>query len=373
MNMAKHKELLVKFHNLQGTDNSYTFYYDETNNIRRLYFTDNGLNTSNTDNFVLAGVLHKGNFEEIDYNEIFENLNLQKSVKELKLKHIAKGNFLAVLSSKKVNILLDWLIKKNFFIHYFNLNLIYWCITDIIDSIVGELRHPYYVMAHMHLKSDLYEVASVDQKSFLAGLQKFNYPDIPKVKVQFFCEWLHDYICMNSSNLPGFRGAILKSLVNQALDLENLPLITGDHRNDLISDFMAFYFRNLILFDKSKHFFDEELQVQPLLDEFITQEGGCGDCSYQFLRSDLSKGIQISDVISGFLGKYFTYLKDVSDDQIKIDRVSLTDSQLGTLDALVQLINTSDTESRGFFNSVFSEGEQRRNNFFLHGSELDTD
>ena len=74
-----------------------------------------------------------------------------------------------------------------------------------------------------------------------------------------------------------------------------------------------------------------------------------------------------SDVIAGFLGKYFSYLKDVNDEQLAIDKSALTSKQFKTLSALKHIIDISDDVSRGFFNEVSSEGERRRNNRFLHG------
>lgn len=38
-----------------GVDEAFTIYYDETNNIRKLYLTDDGFNTERQDHFVLGG------------------------------------------------------------------------------------------------------------------------------------------------------------------------------------------------------------------------------------------------------------------------------------------------------------------------------
>ena len=38
-------------------DSSFTFFYDETNNPRKVYVQENDLNTSFTSNFVLGGVV----------------------------------------------------------------------------------------------------------------------------------------------------------------------------------------------------------------------------------------------------------------------------------------------------------------------------
>ncbi|EHF3472149.1 hypothetical protein J1C15_003145, partial [Proteus mirabilis] len=91
MDVNKLREMLIEHNGLQNTDEVYTFYYDETNNIRKLYLKDSGFNVNKADNFILAGILHKGRNTSCDYSTLFQMLNLQKSTHELKLKHVAKG------------------------------------------------------------------------------------------------------------------------------------------------------------------------------------------------------------------------------------------------------------------------------------------
>ena len=71
-------------------------------------------------------------------------------------------------------------------------------------------------------------------------------------------------------------------------------------------------------------------------------------------------------MIAGFLGKYFTFIKDSNVNNLKSSKVNLTTAQLETLHSLKALIDISDDHSRGFFNTISSEDEQRKNNWFLH-------
>ncbi|EEW2001181.1 DUF3800 domain-containing protein [Escherichia albertii] len=367
MDVNELRELLIKYNGLQNTDEVYTFYYDETNNIRKLYLKDSGFNVVKADNFILAGILHKGLSTDSDYSTLFQKLNLQKSVNELKLRYIAKGSFLDMLESDKLLIILNWLIENNFYIHYFNLNITYWSIIDIVDSIIGELHNPFYIMNHMSLKSDFYELANSNPDVFLNALHKFNYPDIPEEKVYEFCLWLIDFTCMHSCMLPDFRAHALENLVKESLKIEELPFISGFHGRKLIDSFMVFYLRNLYLFKNSVHIFDEEKSIQDEVKNFPLTENGIPIQNHEFVKSHNSEAIQLSDVIAGFLGKYFSYLKDVNDEQLAIDKSALTSKQFKTLSALKHIIDVSDDVSRGFFNEVSSEGERRRNNRFLHG------
>ncbi|MGY5358968.1 DUF3800 domain-containing protein [Cronobacter dublinensis] len=367
MDVNELREILIQHNGLQNTDEVYTFYYDETNNIRKLYLKGSGFNVKKADNFILAGILHKGLSTDSDYSTLFQMLNLQKNIHELKLKHIAKGDFLDMLKSDKLLTILKWLIENKFYIHYFNLNITYWSVIDIIESIIGELHHPFYIINHMSLKSDFYEIANSNSDAFLNALHEFNYPDIPEEKNHEFCLWLIDFTCMHSCILSDFRANVLENLVKESLKIEELPFISGFHGRELIDNFMVFYLRNLYLFKNSIHIFDEEKSIQDEVKNFPLTENGIPIQNHEFVKSHNSEAVQLSDVIAGFLGKYFSYLKDVNDEQLVLDKAGLTSKQYETFSALKHIIDVSNDVSSGFFNVVSSEGEQRRNNRFLHG------
>lgn len=222
----------------------------------------------------------------------------------------------------------------------------------------------------MSLKSDFYELANSNSDVFLNALHEFNYPDVPEEKAHVFCLWLIDFTCMHSCILPDFRANVLENLVKESLKIEDLPFISGFNGRELISSFMVFYLRNLYLFKNSKHIFDEEKSIQEDVNGFPLFENDVPIQNHAFVKSHDCKAVQISDVIAGFLGKYFSYIKDVNDEQLAIDKSGLTSQQNTTLSVLKELIDISDDVSRGFFNSVSSEGEQRRNNWFLHDVKI---
>ena len=367
MDFNEIRDMVVQSNDLENIDDVYTFYYDETNNIRKLYLKDSGINVENSNNFVLAGIVHKGQKSSADFSILLKNLNLQKNIKEVKIKHIAKGNFLDMLQSDKLYRILEWLKINEFYLHYFNLNIIYWSVIDIIDSIISELHHPFYMMQHMSLKSDFYEIANCNSDTFLKKLNEFNYPDVPRDKTENFCRWIIELVGTNEACLSEFRAKILHGLVKESLKVEELPFISGFHGQELISDFMVFYLRNLYLFKNSLHIFDEEKSIQDDMMDFSLTENGSPIYNHKFVKSHEHIEIQISDVITGFLGKYFTYLKDTSHEQLAFDKSSLTIQQKKTLEALKELIDVSDDVTRGFFNTVTSENEQQKNNWFLHG------
>jgi hypothetical protein len=218
----------------------------------------------------------------------------------------------------------------------------------------------------MQIKSDFYELAMADLESFLHGLHDFNYPDVPKNKGREFCFWLITFTERNKSLLPAFNAKILSELIQNALVIDELPFVSGFHGRELISSFSIFYWRNVYLFINSRHVFDDEPSVETSLQGLNFTFRGKELSNYEFVRSHDLKAIQISDVLAGFLGKYFSYLKASSDQAVIADRQVMSTRQNETLSALKTLFDRSDDQSRGFFNVVTSQGEQRRNNIFLH-------
>ena len=56
----------IAMHGLRNVDEEYSFYYDETNNIRKLHIRDGNLNVVDLKDFVLGGVAHKGKIINFD-------------------------------------------------------------------------------------------------------------------------------------------------------------------------------------------------------------------------------------------------------------------------------------------------------------------
>lgn len=83
-------------------DAQYTFYYDETNNIKKLHLNKGNFNVAFSSNFVLGGLAYMG--AKPDVSDIFEGLNLQANTNEVKLKHLAFGDFMDCLTSRKLTL-----------------------------------------------------------------------------------------------------------------------------------------------------------------------------------------------------------------------------------------------------------------------------
>ena len=350
------------------TESNFTFYYDESNNIRKLSLTENGMNVGRTGNFVLAGILNIKKDKDTNFDEVIDKLNLQKTTNELKLKHIGKGHFLDLLNSKKLSILLNWLADNDLFIHYFNLNVFFWSIVDIVDSIMENLPFDqglFFKPNHMVVKSDFYKVIKSHELEFLTELKKFNYPNIKKNKIHEFSEFLINFISESSDVLNDERKYLLNKFFEQAINKDELFFIMHNDDDILIDSFFNFYIQRVYLFTNSLHIFDTETTVEKKIEKWIFMDSGETISNYEFKDSKSDRAIQISDVLAGLLGKYFSFIEKTDFDELKSIKSSLKTQQTSNLNLLCQLIEKSNSFCEGFFINIVCEDEYLKHNFFM--------
>ncbi len=357
---------------LDCVDDIFTFYYDESNNIRKLHLTSTGLNIEKTCNFVLAGIIHKGECHSSNFESLKKSLNLQKSAKEIKLKHIGKGAFEDILKSNKLGTLLQWLLDNDFYIHYFNLNVLYWSIVDIVDSVIMHLdffSKQFFIQNHMLVKSDLYKVIVSNEEYFLGKLREFEYPNIKSDKVAGFASFLIGFIRSHSDVLADDRKYLLNKFMEGARGAPELFFIMNEKDHILISDFFIYYLRNTYLFKNSKHIFDSEKKIEAIFDTYDLVDDGKILKNYSFVDSKDVIEVQVSDVLAGFLAKYATFITNSGNDEIKRVKANLNKDQIHNLSLLEALIDKSDDLSQGFFYRTVSEDECLKSNYFLHNMD----
>lgn len=177
---------------LDGVFNHYTMYYDESNNCLKFKFkdADGDLNVDYTEDYVLAGVAFEGTEPPMDIDAVFSKLQLQKSITDVKLKHLigkvpeGAHKFLHALDSAKVeSVLTDILTADNLYIHWSAIKLLYYSLVDIVDSV---LSVPFY---HNEIKNVLFKYAKRDEEYILPLLAQYKYPNIDpsKIKNLLFC------------------------------------------------------------------------------------------------------------------------------------------------------------------------------------------
>lgn len=367
--MDKITEDLCKMHNLTNTDEIYTFYYDETNNIRKLILKEDGLNIPQENNFVLAGIVHKGERHSANIEELFDRIRPHTNITEMKCKYIKEKNFPETLNSEKLSIILKWILNHNFFIHFCNLNILYWSIVDIIDSITykaEETSKSHYIASIWEIKQDFYNLVCLDKKNFLKTLFEFQYPNIKGDAVHAFTCWLHAFFTSHKSNLDLSPYSYLEHLLKESTQMEQLPFIMEENDNILIENFMAFYQHSTFIFKNSIHIFDNEYQIQELIAKHskLVLPDECGN--HIFVDSKQHLEIQLSDIITGFLGQYFTFIKDNSVDDLLSQKSQFSSRQKENLSLLADIIKHTDKHQSGFLFAIIPTMDHQKHLSFLY-------
>lgn len=344
-------------------DSSFTFYYDETNNIKKFYVRENDFNYTFTANFILGGLTHEGNAPDVQ--PLIDSFKLQKTATEVKFKHIAKGTFLDCLKSDKLTLFLDFILNSNLFVHYSSLNILYWAIVDIVDSAVAKSEAATNAGPHFInlLKNDLYKLSRLEIDSVIDLFYEFEYPNIKKEKVIPFIEALttifEPYLETQEFH---FGLESLRQILKEAKKKGSLPFVMDEEDYILLKDLSQFYLRPIYLFKNSTHIFDNEDSISETLQEFRILDGEQEISNYSFVDSKTNQLIQLSDVFVGIMGKLSNYLNTHAREEIDADFNSLSETQKRNIDLLIDLIDKSHNKNVAFLHSTDSYEEMSKMN-----------
>jgi len=369
-------------------DKEYTFYYEETNNFRKVYLAGDKDRRTNIDNinsnFVLGGiVLDVNNNDSYSLKELKEKFSLQKTVKEIKFKHICgKGvDFLEALKATKLTSFLQWLVDIGVWIHYSTTNLLYWSLVDIIDSFIdfekwNEQLKRYYLYFHrsvlnphisfeeyvyqtyLLLKDELYRATLVRLKDILELLVRYKYPNIDGKKVDEFMEDLISTLDIQEKSKHKYPH--LSLFFKLFSTKEDAPFITNQRDYSLVDSFLDFYTRNVRLFCKAKHVFDEE---ESIISELETYNPIAG-LRYNFVDSRQNTFIQVSDVIVGLIGRMYDFLSNISYEEI--EKISLDEISYRNLSLLKKIIYRSSKACPAFIHTIMPISVRKKEKLLLN-------
>jgi hypothetical protein len=122
----------------------------------------------------------------------------------------------------------------------------------------------------------------------------------------------------------------------------------------------------MYVFKNSFHIFDNETEVEKILSDYNLMDGK-REVSFRFSDSKKEVGIQLSDVIIGFIGKYFIFIEDNSMSELLKKKDNLNTTQMKNLNMLRRLIDASDEICNAFFHRVAPMDSDWKSNVFLHG------
>lgn len=366
MEVADLRETLITAHGLTNVDRAYTFYYDETNNVRRLHLTPDGFNIRSPQCFVLGGIVHRGAPRPLDIAQLRNRLSLQKTVREMKLTHLGKGDFLSLLGSHRIGAFLDWLRAEGLLVHYQVIDLLYWSIVDIVDSIVSAGEATHLMMVAPMLKDSLYSVLRADVDGTASLLHRYDYPNVGRENRQAFIGELLELAEQREEMLDHFSYYMLKGLLQIGANLDSLPYLEDETPNVVIDGFGPFFLHRISTFINASHILDNEDQIRRYLVERQLTYRGEPLRHYRFADSLAEPGVQLSDVVSGFLGKLFSYVNRNPLETIETDVRNLDIVQSRNLARIAGLLDLSTDECPAFANYLLSLVDQERAGFLLN-------
>lgn len=312
---------------------SYTFFYDETNNFRKLKVREFDFNNSLDANFVLGGVAYSGQRPQID--DIFDFLKLTSNQTEVKFKTIANGDFLTCLTSKKLEPILHRTLDSDLYLHYFSLNYLYWSLADIVDSAIEDSGFDQMQMLGFApaMKNAFYIICKLEIDFIHDLFYRYNYPNLQENDIKPFCKAIINLIenYQDESNLH-FPLMMLKGLLQGALKNNDLTFLRDNTSHMLIDSFVHYYLASIYMFKNSQHILDIEITIQEQLADFAILDNNTPITNYQFVDSESDILIQLSDVMVGLFGKMTEYTNTHEADEIIEEYSKLTQIQRNNIE-----------------------------------------
>ena len=342
-------------------DTAFTFYYDETNNIKKFYVGENNFNNTFTANFVLGGLLHTGQAPNVQ--PLIDSFKQQKTAKEVKFIHIAKGDFLACLKSEKLKLFLQFVKDSNLYVHYSSLNILYWSIVDIVDSAISnsESAKKLGIPFAEYLKNDLYKLSRLEIDALTELFYKYEYPNIKSEAVTPFIEELTSLFDGYIDTAEYHFGLeSLRQILKEAKKKGSMPFVMDEDDYILLKDLSNNYLRPIYLFKNSTHIFDNEDSIFETIKDYKILDGSDGIKNYTFVDSQSNLFIQLSDVFVGLMGKFTNYLNTSSHEKIDIDLSLLNTLQKENIDLLISVIDKSHDKNIGFIHNIDSQEEMSK-------------
>ena len=294
---------------------------------------------------------------------VFSNaLQLQKTVKELKLEYVAKGDFLKALTSKKLSTFLEWVLRSDLFVHYIAIDPLYWSTVDIIDSSIDE--SPHLMMVAPQLKNDLYTALRTDFPWLVDAFIRYGYPDLGPSGPAFIAE-LSAFIEDRDDMFDSFSFQTLKGVLEMGAHAEELPFLQGETANVLIDNLLPFVIHRLCLFKNSAHVLDVEPFIEKRLQKNRFIDGDCEVSMYRYAISHNEPGVQISDVVVGLLAKFFSWIARTSIDDVIEARGSLNEIQERNRKLIAELFERSTISTDAYVQRVICLEDETRGALFL--------
>ncbi len=352
------KKKIKELYGYSENDKSYIFYYDETNNYRKVRITERGFNNENIlkENYILGGLCINKECS-INIASILDDMKIQPS-QEIKSRMFFRGKnkFEECISNKNLTIVLDWIVK-NAFIHYLDMDNFFFTVIDVVDSLVDDSiveNFPKDMVDFM--KNELYLLLKINMNYFIDLCNRTNYPNINENNVELFCNGIISLINLNMQRFDDekkFFLEMLRQLLKDKRKSRELVFLKNNEDKTIVEGYYGNRQQRCIIFQNSKHIFDkEDKDEKAMTDNLMVLKDGNLLKNYKFVDSKEYLEIQISDIIVSIIAKYLSFLSNNSVKYIDGKILNLNNTGKINLKKLIEIINKSDKENNFFIATV---------------------
>ena len=300
---------------------------------------------------MLAGLVRKEE-EKVEASlETFRKpLKLQANVEEIKFKNLyAKGDFLQCVKERRLFETLSWIDKSPFYIHYTNVNNLFYTLVEIFDSIVKPDEISEFGYDYFKMKSVFYYMFKGKADALQILMFKYKYPNIQREDVEAFCNDL--LFLLGSRREMKEEEKFLAGMLARAAESDELVFLHDNDDYVMQENYAEFYADPIRKYQKSRHIFDEETTVQDIVKKQIAMGENMAD-NFKFVKSETDIFVQLSDVVAGILGKLFKYINSTSVNQRRRDVEGLSKLQVENILLIDKLRMEADRENPGFLCSI---------------------
>ena len=239
---------------------------------------------------------------------------------------------------------LDLILEQRWVVHFGAVELFYYAIVDIVDSIMDVDTDIY------QMKNELYRILRHDISMTQQIMVEYEYPNVSdKNKKDFLnacIRVLDNYIAdTGRANELTYK---LRLDFQLAQEKAELSFIQDEDTGSLMQGFFQFYLRPIYMFKNSQVIMDEELSIQDKLKSYCLSLDGTTLENYQFVNSKENVMVQLSDVMMGIIARYLRFVNTNIDN---IDNVvsKFDANQLASLYLLNNILDISVSENPAFW------------------------
>lgn len=304
----------------------YMIFADESMNMRKVRIKDSIKNEIRNKYFVLGGIgipvlTNLGNLKEEFINDNFPQ-------GELKYKYFSYGSsdFKKVLKSKRLNILFKYFLNNRIYIHATVMNYWYWAICDIVDSIME--KESFEIDENNELKMGMYEGLMKEYDLTYKLFDDYDFPSIPIGKEKVFLQGINGIlkkVMFDGLSSTDIEYETIKKLIsiidNKISTINRLIFIQDETPKEIVNSLVNVYIQKAYLFSKNGIIFDIETNIKQDMNSISSNL--INELNCKFVDSKNNLAIQLSDVVCGFIARFFEFVTDYNESVMFLNNLEI--------------------------------------------------